>query len=205
MTRAVARACAKSVHVSARATHGQSLDAHRNQDCPSWQGVQQRAWSLAALPQGLLCKGSTCRVANARRAGSRFCSFCISCFAATAFAKQDTRCEDFEQVLSPLSHKNAALQGAFFHGCVAQGVRCCRAAAQPVCPGRVCAAKAGRCPVRQGGWLACGPCRTGDTVTHASLGLNGYIVAFAAQPAALRAQGQRQHIHQRAQQDDGRA
>ena len=47
---------------------------------PVWQRVQQRAWSFAALPQGLLCKSSICRVANARRAGSPF----VLCFVLCA-------------------------------------------------------------------------------------------------------------------------
>ena len=64
------RACLKSLHVRASATNGRYRDAHRSQGCPFWQGVQQGAWSLAALPEGLLCKSSVYRVANACRAGS---------------------------------------------------------------------------------------------------------------------------------------
>ena len=106
------RACSKSFPVCASATNGQDCDTHRSQNCPSWQGMQHRAWSSAALPEGLLCKkqhlpcgkcspGSTsvfvpCSVFRALR------------LAATAFAEQRTRCEDFEQALG-LGQQHALL------------------------------------------------------------------------------------------------
>ena len=97
------KACSKSFHACASATHGRGRNAHRNQDCPFWQGVQQRAWSLAALPEGggalqkqhLPC----CKCSPGRQP---VCSvFRVLRLAATAFAKQGTRCEGFEQALRP--------------------------------------------------------------------------------------------------------
>ena len=58
-------AWSKSFRVCASATTGRDRNAHCRQDCPLWQGMRQGACSLAALPEGVLCKGSICRVANA--------------------------------------------------------------------------------------------------------------------------------------------
>ena len=60
-------------HMAGVATH---TVARTGRFCPSWQGVQQRACALAALPKGLLGKSGFCRVANARLAGSPF----VPCF-----------------------------------------------------------------------------------------------------------------------------
>ena len=64
--------------------------------------VQQRAWSLAALPEGLLLQKAASAVLRVLAGQvARFCSvFRALRLAATAVAKQGTRCGDFEHALT---------------------------------------------------------------------------------------------------------
>ena len=66
-------------------------------------GVRQRAWSLAALPEGLLLQKQLlpcCQCSPGRQpVFIPYSVFRALRLAATAFAKQGARCEDFEQAL----------------------------------------------------------------------------------------------------------
>ena len=78
------KACSKSFHACASATHGRGRNAHRNQDCPFWQGVQQRAWSLAALPEGgCFAKAASAVLQVLARQAARL--FRVSCFAPCSY------------------------------------------------------------------------------------------------------------------------
>ena len=66
---------------------GQDRDAHRSQDWPSWQRVQQRACSLAALHEGLLLQKAASAVLQ-RLAGQVARSYSVSCLApCSSFCK----------------------------------------------------------------------------------------------------------------------
>ena len=95
-------ACSKTLHVCASATNVQDRRSQRTPQprLPALARVQQRAWALAALPEGLLCKRQHlpyCQWPVGRSA--RPFLFRALRLAAIAFAKQGTRCEDFEQAL----------------------------------------------------------------------------------------------------------
>ena len=111
---------------------GRYRDAHRSQDWPSLLVLargQQSVWSLAALTEGLLCKSSICRVANACRAGSPFVPCFVLCVLQLLPVQSRTHdAKALSRLLggrrqSVCTHGHALCQGA--HQLVAQRTSGC--------------------------------------------------------------------------------